>query len=102
MRSATRTGREILSYHCYQSKVSLFFQVGFDELQTSSRRLANRLNEEALADSELYARVIRTQLSVKACNQPEEQTCAYEKKRTRLMHRYTVLSKESVSPSLLL
>ena len=57
--------REILSYHCHQSKVSLFFQVGFDELETSSRGLAYSLDEEALADSELDARVIWTQLSIK-------------------------------------
>ena len=67
---------EILSYHCHQSKVSLFFQVGFDELETSSRGLAYSLDEEALADSELDTRVIWTQLyeQYKSCNQPEEST----------------------------
>jgi hypothetical protein len=56
-------------YHCHQSKVALLFQVGFDELETSSCGLANRLDEEALADTKLDARIIWTQLSA---NQPEE------------------------------
>ncbi len=64
------------SYHCYQSKVSLLFQVGFDELETSSGGLAYRLDEEALADSELDARVIWTQL-FKRTHQPEEHNVAY-------------------------
>lgn len=57
--------RDTFTYHCNQSKVSFLFQVGFDELETPSRRLAYRLDEKTLADSELDARVIGTQLSTK-------------------------------------
>ena len=92
--------RDTFTYHCNQSKVSLLFQVGFDELETPSRGLAYRLDEKALADSELDARVIRTQLSTKI-SAGRAQRVHWEK-RTRLMHRYTVLSRESVSPALLL
>jgi hypothetical protein len=58
--SNLRRERKTLSYHCDQSKISLLFQVGFDELETSSRRLAYRLDEETLTNSQLDARVIRT------------------------------------------
>jgi hypothetical protein len=65
------TQGKIISYHCDQAKVSLLFQVGFDELETSSRGLAYRFDKEALSDSQLDARVIRTQLPTDH-NQPGE------------------------------
>ena len=58
--SGEREGDARDTYHCHQSKVALLFQIGFDELETSTCGLANRLDEEALADSELDARVIWT------------------------------------------